>query len=143
LAGERWLRLVGLHLFMGTQILDHRTLLAQYAAGLDIARRIAPACADGLETLDYGGGWGGTSFARERRLDTDALRAGLAELVEGIATDPVFARTRFFVEPGRFLVAEAGVYLAGVVDVKTSRGKTFVVVDGGMHQHLAASGNLG
>jgi diaminopimelate decarboxylase len=143
LAGERWLRLVGLHLFMGTQILDHGTLLAQYAAGLDIARRIAPACADGLETLDFGGGWGVPYFAHERRLDTDALRAGLAELVEGIATDPVFARTRFFVEPGRFLVAEAGVYLAGVVDVKTSRGKTFVVVDGGMHQHLAASGNLG
>jgi diaminopimelate decarboxylase len=46
-------------------------------------------------------------------------------------------------EPGRYLVAEAGIYVARVLDVKTSRGKKFVVLDGGMHHHLAASGNLG
>jgi diaminopimelate decarboxylase len=40
-------------------------------------------------------------------------------------------------------VAEAGVYIAKINDIKVSRGKTFVIVDGGMHHHLAASGNLG
>jgi diaminopimelate decarboxylase len=47
------------------------------------------------------------------------------------------------VEPGRFLVGEAGIYLTRVLDVKVSRGKKFVIVDGGMNHHLAASGNLG
>ena len=46
-------------------------------------------------------------------------------------------------ELGRYLVAEAGVYVCRVVDKKVSRGHTFLVCDGGMHHHLAASGNFG
>lgn len=140
---EPWLRVVGLHLFVGTQILDHQTLLGQYRAGLDIARRMAAALGGPLRTIDFGGGLGVPYFAHEQRLDMDALREGLAELVDGLAGDPAFAGTALMVEPGRFLVAEAGVYVARVVDVKHSRGRTFVIADGGMHHHLAASGNLG
>ena len=54
-----------------------------------------------------------------------------------------FAGTRLVIEPGRYLIAEAGVYLTRVLDVKVSRGKKFVILDGGMNHHLAASGNLG
>src|SRR3546814_14259599 len=46
-------------------------------------------------------------------------------------------------ELGRWLVAEAGVYLTRVVDRKTSHGETFLVTDGGLHHQLAASGNFG
>ena len=46
-------------------------------------------------------------------------------------------------EPGRYLVGEAGVYVACVTDIKVSRGKKYLIVDGGMNHHLAASGNLG
>ncbi len=51
--------------------------------------------------------------------------------------------TQFLIEPGRYLVGEAGIYIARVNDIKESRGKTFLIVDGGMNHHLAASGNLG
>jgi diaminopimelate decarboxylase len=40
-------------------------------------------------------------------------------------------------------VGEAGVYVARVVDRKVSRGQVFLVTDGGLHHHLAASGNFG
>lgn len=46
-------------------------------------------------------------------------------------------------ELGRFLVAAAGTYVATVLDVKQASGKRFIVPAGGMHHHLAASGNLG
>jgi diaminopimelate decarboxylase len=46
-------------------------------------------------------------------------------------------------ELGRYLVGEAGLYVAKVIDRKESRGQIFIVTDGGMHHHLAASGNLG
>jgi diaminopimelate decarboxylase len=46
-------------------------------------------------------------------------------------------------ELGRYLVGEAGVYVCRVIDRKVSRGRTFLVTDGGLHHHLAASGNLG
>ena len=55
----------------------------------------------------------------------------------------VMLGTRFAIELGRWLVAEAGTYLTRVVDVKQSQGETFVVVDGGLNHQLAASGNFG
>ena len=47
------------------------------------------------------------------------------------------------IELGRYLVGEAGVYVCRVIDRKVSRGQTFLVTDGGLHHHLAASGNFG
>jgi diaminopimelate decarboxylase len=41
------------------------------------------------------------------------------------------------------LVGEAGIYVTRIIDKKVSRGKTYLVLDGGMNHHLAASGNLG
>jgi diaminopimelate decarboxylase len=51
--------------------------------------------------------------------------------------------TQIIIELGRYIVGECGIYLCKVVDKKISRGKTFMVVNGGLHHHLAASGNLG
>ena len=50
---------------------------------------------------------------------------------------------RLVIELGRFLVGEAGVYVCKVIDRKISRGQVFLVTDGGLHHHLAASGNFG
>jgi len=47
------------------------------------------------------------------------------------------------VELGRWLVGEAGVYLARVIERKESQGETFLVVEGGLNHHLAATGNFG
>lgn len=143
LEDEPSVQVVGLHLFMGTQILDHEVLLNQYRAGLEIARGLVRRLGRPLATIDFGGGLGIPYFAHERALNLDQLAVGLARLVEEVDSDPAFTGTRFVVEPGRFLVAESGVYVTRVTDVKKSRGKTFAVTDGGMHHHLAASGNLG
>jgi diaminopimelate decarboxylase len=71
------------------------------------------------------------------------LRDGLEALISTVRDDRWFCGTRFFVEPGRYLVGEAGVYVTRINDIKVSRGKKFLIVDGGMHHQLAASGNLG
>jgi diaminopimelate decarboxylase len=73
----------------------------------------------------------------------ERLGASLAPLAAEIRADARFQGTQLLIEPGRFLVGEAGIYLTRVNDVKESRGKTFLIVDGGMNHHLAASGNLG
>jgi diaminopimelate decarboxylase len=133
----------GFHLFAGTQILDHAVLLRQYRTGIDIAERMAGRLSLPLATVDFGGGLGIPYFESERELDTDRLAEGLRALMADVRARPAFSGTRFVVEPGRYLVGEAGVYVTRVTDVKVSRGKTFVVLDGGMNHHLAASGNLG
>lgn len=137
------LDLRGIHIFSGTQILDAHLIVAQYRHGLDVARRVAGLTRRPLQTLDFGGGLGIPYFSQDQALDLELLRSELAKLFEPIDRDPVFRGTRFVVEPGRFLVGEAGVYLARINDIKVSRGKKFLILDGGMNHHLAASGNLG
>ncbi len=137
------LKVTGVHLFMATQILDADVLLTQYQRALAIARKIAGLLPGPLETIDFGGGLGTPYFAHEGDLDLEKLAGGL-ELVAGqMKADPLLAKAQGLLEPGRFLVNEAGVYLARVTRVKESRGRQFAILDGGMHHHLAASGNLG
>ena len=133
----------GLHLFTGTQILDHAILVCQYRKGLEIARRVAARLQQPLHTLDFGGGLGIPYFANEHELDMTQLRAALFALMAEIQGEACFAQTQFVVEPGRYLVGESGIYVTRINDIKVSRGKKFLIVDGGMHHHLAASGNLG
>ena len=133
----------GVHLFAGTQILDFEVLVTQYRKGIEIARRVAARVRHPLHTLDFGGGLGIPYFAHERELDVVKLRDALHDLLDEVRGDSLFEGTQFLVEPGRYLVGEAGIYVVGVRDIKISRGKKFLIVDGGMHHHLAASGNLG
>jgi len=133
----------GIHLFVGTQILDCGLLIAQYEKGLEIFKRGTPHFNLSLHTLDFGGGLGIPYFAGESELDLGMLRDGLCQLMPIIGSENCFANAKFMIEPGRFLVGEAGVYVARVNDIKVSRGKKYLILDGGMNHHLAASGNLG
>lgn len=143
LLGDPVVEFRGLHIFSGTQILDATVLVNQYRRGIEIARRLAARLGRPLATLDFGGGLGVPYFSTESPLDTHKLRELLQGLMVEIEGDPSLAGTRFLVEPGRFLVAESGIYVARINDIKVSRGKTFYILDGGMNHHLAASGNLG
>ncbi len=80
-------------------------------------------------------------FAGDTALDVEAIGAALGDALASRAA--ILADSRFAIELGRWLVAEAGVYLTRVIDRKISHGETFLVVDGGLHHQLAASGNFG
>jgi diaminopimelate decarboxylase len=141
--GDSALNFRGIHLFVGTQILDATTLVNQYRHGLEVARHAAKHSGGPLHTVDFGGGLGIPYFAHEKELDLEQLRSGIASLFAQVEAETIFEGTQFLVEPGRFLVGEAGIYVARVNDIKVSRGKKFLILDGGMNHHLAASGNLG
>ena len=137
------IQLSGLHLFVGTQILDHQILLTQYKKLAELAERLYRATGTPVKTLDFGGGWGIPYFSRDSTLDLQQLQPGIQTLVEANLSSEATKSARCILEPGRFLVGESGVYVCRVNDIKTSRGVTYLVTDGGMHHHLAASGNLG
>lgn len=143
LLSDRTVELRGIHIFTGTQILDHTILLCQYRKGLEIAGRVVNRLQRPLHTVDFGGGLGIPYFAYEPELAMEKLCAGLTDLMAEIKRERFFDETQFVVEPGRYLVGEAGIYVTRVNDIKVSRGKKFLIVDGGMNHHLAASGNLG
>jgi diaminopimelate decarboxylase len=142
-ANDPSLDFCGIHLFTGTQILDYKILLAQYEKGLQISRRAAALTSLPLRAVDFGGGIGIPYFPSDPELDLCGFRDGLYKLMGEIEKEECFAEAKFMVEPGRFLVGEAGVYVARINDIKISRGKKYLILDGGMNHHLAASGNLG
>lgn len=137
------LDLVGVHIYGGTQILDAAALLNQWRHGIRIASDIATRLGRPLDTIDLGGGLGIPYYAGETPLDLAAVKAGLPELSALLAADPNLAAARIIVEPGRYLAGPGGLYVVEVNSVKDVRGTLFVITDGGMHHHLAASGNLG
>ncbi|MEM9571094.1 MAG: type III PLP-dependent enzyme [Pseudomonadota bacterium] len=136
------LNLHGLHLFAGTQILNAETLITQWTVGLRIAKRMIELGAE-LKTLDFGGGLGVPYVQSDKHLDLDQVAVGVVSLLEMIDQDPDLASLNLMVEPGRFLAGPGGLYAARVTSVKESYGEVFAITDGGMHHHLAASGNLG
>jgi diaminopimelate decarboxylase len=139
----RHLQFRGVHLYTGTQILDAEVLLRHWEHALDVASHAAEVTGTPVATIDLGGGLGIPYFAHEKELDLSALGRGADILVSKAQGDPRLSQARFLIEPGRFLAGPAGMYVARVRSVKSCRGTTFVVLDGGMNHHLAASCNLG
>ena len=137
------IELAGVHLFVGTQILDVEALVSQWRHGIGVAARVAARVGKPLKTIDLGGGLGIPYFPGERALDLSLVAAEVRALKELVKSEPLLEDARVVVEPGRYLVGPAGVYVVEVNSVKRSRGTRFIVTNGGMHHHLAASGNLG
>lgn len=138
----RGVRVAGFHLFAGSQNLSAEAIAQAQRATVDLVARLAETLPEPLRYLNLGGGFGIPYTERDRPLALETVAATLSELMAG----PIAARwpqAAVVVELGRYIVGECGVYVTRVLDRKRSRGRTYLVVDGGMHHQLAASGNLG
>lgn len=134
-------KLRGFHIFCGSQNLKPEALMEAHQLTFALAARLTAACPYRPEVINLGGGLGIPYFAGEKRLDLAPIGACLQQLTEQYQAD--FAGIELVMELGRFLVAEAGLYVCQVLDKKVSRGTTYLVCNGGLHHHLANSGNFG
>ncbi len=137
------LELTGLHVYFGTQHLDVDLMVAAWGHVLALAERLCALADEPLRTIDFGGGLGVPYYKNESEFDVEEFGRRLAPLVARARRVPGLADANLVTEPGRYLTAEGGVYLTRVIARKHSRGQEFVVVDGGINHHLAATGNLG
>jgi diaminopimelate decarboxylase len=135
------LDLLGLHIFSGSQSLKADAIVESHTRSFELALRLAGGAAQPLRSLNLGAGFGIPYFPGEAPLALDAIGANLADWLGRLSER--MGEVRVSLESGRYLVGEAGIYVARVVDRKVSRGQVFLVTDGGLHQHLAASGNFG
>ena len=131
----------GFHIFSGSQNLRADAIAEAQAKTIELAIRLAVDAPAPVRLLNIGGGFGIPYFPGERPLDIGAVGANLARLLEGI--ERRLPQAKIVIELGRYLVGEAGIYVCRVIDRKVSRGHVFLVTDGGLHHHLAASGNFG
>jgi diaminopimelate decarboxylase len=131
----------GFHIFAGSQNLKFDALTAAFENALDTVIEFLPYCPQHPEMVNLGGGFGIPYFLNETELDIISLGSAIEHMMN--VRKKYLENTKLFVESGRYLVGESGIYVSRVLYKKKSRGETFLIVDGGMHQHLAASGNFG
>jgi diaminopimelate decarboxylase len=139
--GELELDFYGFHIYSGSQNLKAASIQEAHEKTFALAIRLAADAPRALRTLNIGGGFGIPYFPGEGRLDLEAVGANLKLLLPDVLN--ALPGVQVQIELGRYLVAEAGVYVSRVIERKVSRGEVYLVTDGGLHHHLAASGNFG
>lgn len=138
---ELGLDFYGFHIYSGSQNLKAASLQDAHEKTFALAIRLAQHWPGPLRTLNIGGGFGIPYFPGEERLDLAAVGENLKRILPGVREH--LPDTEIHLELGRYLVAEAGIYVSRVIERKESRGQVYLVTDGGLHHHLAASGNFG
>jgi diaminopimelate decarboxylase len=131
----------GFHIYSGSQNLKAEAIIEAQQKSLQLAVELSKYCPSPIRKLNIGGGFGIPYFPGD--LPLEIKRVGEALATEMDVTRQTLPEAEVIIELGRYLVGEAGIYVTRVIDKKHSRGQIFLVVDGGLHHHLAASGNFG
>ncbi|VAX23649.1 Diaminopimelate decarboxylase [hydrothermal vent metagenome] len=130
------IKVTGFHCYAGTQITNSRVLAAAYKRFALWANKTAGEIGMQVETLNFGGGLGIPFGEGEMELDVDILGSRLAAIKQNLGKSGYFSKVRFLLEPGRYLVGPAGVYVSRVTDIKKSGGVNYVITEGGIHHAL-------
>jgi diaminopimelate decarboxylase len=131
----------GFHIFTGSQNLRAEAIIDAQQHSVELAVELARHAPGPVRTLNLGGGFGIPYFPGDRPLDLAPVAENLRRLIPEIRRH--MPNAELILELGRYLVGESGVYVCRVIDRKISRGQVFLITDGGLHHHLAASGNFG
>ncbi len=132
---------IGFHIYSGSQNLKAESIIEAQQKSLDLADRLAEYCPSDIKKLNLGGGYGIPYFPGEQPLNTEQIGEALDKAMTQFKSQ--HAESEIIIELGRYLVGEAGLYVCQIIDKKISRGQTYLVANGGLHHHLAASGNFG
>jgi diaminopimelate decarboxylase len=135
------LEFMGFHIFSGSQNLRPESIVDAQQKAVALAVELARHAPSPVRILNIGGGFGIPYFPGEKPLDIAPIGANLEQLVPQVQAQ--LPQAQLVIELGRYLIGESGIYVCRVVDRKVSRGHVFLITDGGLHHHLAASGNFG
>ncbi|WP_448212671.1 pyridoxal-dependent decarboxylase, exosortase A system-associated [Colwellia sp. MEBiC06753] len=130
----------GFHIFAGSQNLNEDAIIEMHQKTFALAADLVELTPVNIDYINIGGGLGIPYFPGEKRLSLSNISDNLSQLIE---SHKALANIEIIMELGRYLVGEAGVYVSKVVDIKDSRETCYVICDGGLHHHLANSGNFG
>ncbi len=131
-ASLRHVRIRGLHVFAASNQRDAQQLLATHRMVLEMAARMNGEHGLELQQIDLGGGLGVAYSADQTELDVEALGQGLGQLQR----EHSWFKGELILEPGRYLAAFCGVYLARVIRIKESCGTRFAILEGGINHLL-------
>jgi diaminopimelate decarboxylase len=128
--------LCGVHVYNASGILGERLIARNLAVALAEARRVAKNYQMPIKRFTFGPGLGVAYLPNQRDPDMKALSRLVKPILAAELGQDIFRDTTLQLELGRYLVASAGVFLTRVLDVKTCRGKRFILTDGGINHFL-------
>ncbi len=111
-AQEAGVQITGLHIYPGTNILDYREHLRIFDYFLGFVEKLPDKFKEGLQTINLGGGFG-VDYSGNQEFDFKAHGKGMTERLRSLKQTVKIA-----IEPGRSVLATAGVLMAKVTDVK-------------------------
>lgn len=137
------LRLIGFHIYSGTNCRDPQAIAENFAIFAAIFRQAQALTGIRPERLVFGSGFGLNYLPGEAPLDHAALPALVNPVIDALRAEPAFAAARCNLELGRWLIGPAGWLMTGVVSAKQSRGAAIRCCDAGFNNHLAAASMMG
>ncbi|MGQ0841541.1 type III PLP-dependent enzyme [Actinokineospora sp.] len=133
-------RIAGLHLYAGTNLQDEAALVKQFEVSIRIAAGLSGVLT-GIAEVNLGGGFGAPYAVRGARPRFPHLAARLMTLLDAHLPGWRRGLPRISFESGRYLAGDCGTLLSRIVEVKVSKGRTFVLLDAGIN-HLGGMSGL-
>jgi len=129
---SKYIDYIGFHSYGGSQVLNQSVLLQHFKYVANMSKRIAAEVDFDLQLINFGGGFGIPYHTGQQPIDIKILGkeivAALGEIFPSGTNKPTF-----YIELGRYLVAESTLFVVEILDVKACRGTTFVITDGGIN----------
>jgi diaminopimelate decarboxylase len=137
-----YLEFRGVHVYAGSQCFDSAGIVDGVKNTLRIVAQLELDSGLFCRKINLGGGFGVSHGKESEQLDLQELATTLNPVLEHFIADTEEKR-EIILELGRYLTADAGIYITQIVSNKNSRGKSFYIVDGGLNHHLSAAGTFG
>ncbi|MBU2101135.1 diaminopimelate decarboxylase [Patescibacteria group bacterium] len=133
LAKKYGLRIVGLHQHIGSDVVDGKVFGKAMRTLLKIASQFPE-----LEFVNFGGGFGIPYKPDQKPLDTKTLGDQITKIMNQF-TKEYGKEINVIIEPGRYLVAQAGTLLTSVTDIKSNPSRTFVSTNTGFNHMIRSA----
>ncbi len=128
----------GIHMMTGSNVLDADYFRQITSKLLDIAGKVSKETGIEFSFVDIGGGLGVPYKVGEKELDIEKVGKSVAKMFKEKCSEHSLGEPELMVEPGRYIMADAGILVARVTDIKKSY-KTFVGSDAGMNTLIRPS----
>ncbi len=132
----KYVELIGFHFHVGSQLFDNKSHLKAVDIILDMVKKLKEKFNYIPQELNLGGGFGAT-YVDEKRMPFEYFLDPMMEKIIKFSDENNMQRPTVVIEPGRSIVAEAGLTLYTVGDIKDIAGvRKYVSVDGGMTDNI-------
>lgn len=134
---SQWVTFKGLHFHVGSQLFDNSSHLQALEVMLELYAQTHKRFGFAMTELNIGGGFGARYVDGDERQDFTYFLDPMMQRIEQVCSQLGTVRPTIVIEPGRSIVAEAGITLYTVGEIKEIPDvRTYVSINGGMTDNI-------